>query len=239
MSQWDLLSSRFDTHKDPLEIDPSAADNILIAWPSLLQGIARVQPNGKGLKALDFGCGTGSFCKELEKHGYTVTGEDTSAGMIAIARKNLGNSISFQQGTAADVPSMNKAPFDLISSIMVLQFIEDVQTALSDLHNGLNNTGVLAFAVHNPAYVRANVGKGKKFTGFDDPQSPERGYIHLGDQAVPFFLRDERFYDEMLTAIGLKRVYSDRPPFTKDFLDKYPVNADTSEPEFLVLVYQR
>ena len=35
---WDKLANKFNTHKDD-EIDPGAADNIVIAWPVILSEI--------------------------------------------------------------------------------------------------------------------------------------------------------------------------------------------------------
>lgn len=45
-----------------------------------LEGRARV---------LDVACGTGDFCHELERRGYTTVGSDFSAGMLAAARTRV------------------------------------------------------------------------------------------------------------------------------------------------------
>ena len=136
MSQWDKLSGRFDTHKNQLEIDPSAADNILIAWPSLLRGIEGVQRSGRGLKVLDFGCGTGGFCKELQRHKYDVTGIDSSAGMIEIAKRNLPSTVHIYGPFEDDISQLQEAPFNLITAVMVFQFIENVSATFRGLVKG-------------------------------------------------------------------------------------------------------
>jgi hypothetical protein len=53
-----------------------AADNILIAWPVILQFIATHGPDLHGSRVLDYGCGVGSFAQHLHEHGAQVTGND-------------------------------------------------------------------------------------------------------------------------------------------------------------------
>jgi len=58
--------------------------------------------------ALDIGCGTGALALELAEQGLSVTGVDTAAGMLAVARKNTeGSGIRYLQ---ADV--LSGLPFD-------------------------------------------------------------------------------------------------------------------------------
>ena len=76
-SVWDILGkSSFNIHVKKDEIDPQAADNILIAWPPILKLIlSKFTPNKK-IRILDYGCSTGGFCNKLNKFGYKVTGVD-------------------------------------------------------------------------------------------------------------------------------------------------------------------
>lgn len=89
MNPWDALSEYFDTHKGDSEINPGAADNILIAWPSLFWGIQLVQKDGARLNALDYGCGAGGFVAELRAHGYESVGCDSSQAMVEMAKRNV------------------------------------------------------------------------------------------------------------------------------------------------------
>ena len=66
---WDALSDFFDTSKVADEIPAGAADNILIAWPVIFQFLDAVAPAAAGRRAVDFGCGTGSFAHALHQHG--------------------------------------------------------------------------------------------------------------------------------------------------------------------------
>lgn len=239
MNPWDKLSGYFDTHKDATEINPGAADNILIAWPSVIRGIKAVQNESQGLKALDYGCGGGGFAAELLKHGYEVVGCDSSSEMIAVAKKNLGE-IPFYVCDFSDVKTLKEAPFDLVTGIMVFQFVDDMEECIRNLVEILKPGGVFAFAVFNPDYVRNNHGKGKLFDGFEGPQIPARGYMCVGEEIrIPVFMRAESEYDQLASSVGLSRVYTDKPPFTESFLQKYPSGTDTTEPEYLVMVYAK
>lgn len=240
MNQWDKLSQYFDTHKHDDEINPGAADNILIAWPSVLRGIEIVQKSGTSLSALDYGCGGGSFALELQKRGYAVVGSDLSSGMIEVAKKNLGDKIPFYDCDAEDVPKLKEAPFDLITGVMVFQFVEDIESCFRNLDAALKSGGVLSFAVFNPDYVERNHGDGKLFRNFKTPEQPTRGFMApTEDTMIPVFMRIEEEYDNVLRPLGYQRIYADKPPFTSEFLGKYPSDADTIEPEYLVMTYKK
>jgi hypothetical protein len=58
---WDTLSSLFNTTKDETDISPRVADNMLIAWPEILDFIKKYKPRKENFRLLEFGCGSGSF----------------------------------------------------------------------------------------------------------------------------------------------------------------------------------
>ncbi len=241
LNPWDTLSQEFNTHTRASEISPLAADNILIAWPALLQGIHEAQPTGNGLSAMDYGCGAGSFCAALQDRGYTVTGCDTSDAMIKMARLNLADrGINFYKIDHSDLSAVKEAPFDLISAIMVLHFIDNITDMLRQLAALLKPNGVLAFAVFNHDYVMANHGEKRPFNGFD-PQDPVNGFMTIGnDTRIPVFLRTEAEYDAILEPLGFQRIFASKPPFTQEFINKYPSDVlNCSQPEYIVLGYKK
>ena len=240
MNQWDKLSQYFDTHKDATEINPGAADNILIAWPSVLRGVEMVQKSGSSLSALDYGCGGGSFAAELHKRGYAVTACDSSPEMIAVAKKNLGDEIPFYECDSQNVPQLKEAPFDLITGIMVFQFVEEIESCFRNLDAALKSGGVISFAVFNPDYVQPNHGDGKLFQYFKTPEQPTKGFmVPMEDAKIPVFMRIEEEYDNAILPLGYQRIYSEKPPFIPAFLEKYPSDADTTRPEYLVMTYKK
>lgn len=239
MNQWDNLSDYFNTHADPSKINSGAADNILIAWPSLLRGIKRIQKQGISLRALDYGCGTGSFCENLIRQGYSVTGCDTSALMIESARKNLSD-INFYQCNSEELIKLISIPFDLVTSIMVLQFIDNIAEFFANINKVIKSGGVLAFAVFNPAYMTKNSGKGKSFVGFEAFDKADHGFLCLArDTMVPVFMRSLEDYDGQIIPLGYRRIYMDKPEFTADYLSQYKPDGDITFAEYLILVYQK
>jgi ubiquinone/menaquinone biosynthesis C-methylase UbiE len=67
--------------------------------------------NGKGVKILDVGCGTGRHTIELTKRGYAVTGVDLSDSMLEKAKEKAlqeGLKIQFLKHDARNMPFENE-----------------------------------------------------------------------------------------------------------------------------------
>lgn len=147
---WDRLSDYFDTSKDEDAIPAGAADNILIAWPVFFRFIETHIPDLRGKRVLDYGCGAGSFAHRLRSYGCYVTGVDSSPAMIEKATNAYGDAVDFRVGDTTLLRQV--PPFSLITSIMALQFVAEIEPLLADFAAALDTDGHLIFAVHNPAY---------------------------------------------------------------------------------------
>src|SRR3989344_625722 len=104
--EWDDLSQYYSTFKAGHKIKAGAADNILIAWPVFIDFIRKYIPNINSKSALDFGCGSGSFCVQLDSMGFKTTGIDFSNEMIQIAKANVLKGINFYVGDSDTVASL-------------------------------------------------------------------------------------------------------------------------------------
>ena len=216
---WDVLSDYFDTTTADGEIPAGAADNILIAWPVIFRFIRTHLPNLQGRRALDYGCGAGSFAQRLHERGAHVTGIDPSPAMIAKAHAAYGDDVTFLVGDSQLL--RNLPPFALITAIMALQFVADLETRFVELTRALELNGCLIFAVHNPAFFRGD-------------------RLRLGDGIeVPIFIRSAEDYHALATAAGLAPLLEEYPPFTAEFLARYPSYAGRDAPEYLILGYRR
>lgn len=233
MNLWDKLSCRFDTHVHEDKIHAASADNILIAWPALVRGIEMIQPSGQGLFALDYGCGAGKFVGELQRRGYAAIGCDTSSNMIDLARKN-NTTTKFYCAGIEQVGQFEEKPFSLLTSIMVFQFIDDFDAALCQFDKVLVPGGVISFASFNLPFIEANLGEGKRF-------SREGGQTKMcfPGVAIPVFLRDESVYAAAFKKFGYTQHHVENPPFTKEFVEKYPSSHDTTHSEYLVMTFQK
>lgn len=85
---------------------------------------------GPGLRVLDIGCGTGEFCRLASLRGATVSGIDSAAGMINLARQRLPDA-DLQVGSAMRLPWVAET-FDLVTAFNSLQYSEDIDEALRE-----------------------------------------------------------------------------------------------------------
>lgn len=218
-NSWDRLSDYFDTSKDEGAIPAGAADNILIAWPVFFRFIETHIPSLSGQRVLDYGCGAGGFAHRLRSYGCYVTGVDSSPAMIAKAMQAYGDAVDFRVGDAKLLEQL--PPSSLITSIMALQFVADIEPLLAACAAALDTNGHLIFAVHNPAY----------FSG--DTLRFSNGV------AVPIFIRSAAEYHAAAARAGFEPLLEEYPPFTEEFIARYPSYAGRTAPEYLILGYRK
>jgi arsenite methyltransferase len=101
----------------------------------------------RGERILDIGCGPGFYVSELlEEVGSagSVVGVDSSAAMLGVAAgrcKGHAN-VAFHE---AEVPSLpvDDASFDRALCVQVLEYVQDVEAALAEMHRALRPGGRL------------------------------------------------------------------------------------------------
>lgn len=235
---WDALGkSSFNTHIKEGEIDPRSADNILIAWPTILDAIKKHFPNPNGINILDFGCGTGGFCIKLNKLGYKVVGVDSSAEMINTAKKHSPSSVKYILGDVSSI--LQNSIFQIIVSIMTLQFIKNLEKTLISLINHLQTGGILLMADFNKEWVKECLKIPISFADFDSNENPQKGWKTFGDLKIPVCIRDSKAYDDLAIKNGLTKFMEGYPPFTQVFVDKYPDDRPKNVSEYVILGYKR
>ena len=111
----------------------------------------RILPREPG-RALDAGCGTGIFSRELARRGWHVTAIDASAEMIAAARAareaaSIEYAISPIESFVAR--ASEEPQYDLILSLSTLEYIEDDLGTIKKLSNLLKPGGLLIVSVPN------------------------------------------------------------------------------------------
>ncbi|MBA3724312.1 MAG: class I SAM-dependent methyltransferase [Candidatus Levybacteria bacterium] len=236
-NHWNTLSTLFDTTSDESNISSLVADNIFIAWPEMLQFINAYGPLEKNVRLLEFGCGSGSFAYKLSKLGYTVTGVDYAEEMIKIAKTAYDTHIDFLSGDSSILSRLS--PFSIVTSVMTFQFIENIDSCFNDIANVLEKDGIFVFAVHNPAMVQTYLKARILFEDFDSIEKPSKGILNLRGNRIPIFIRTAEEYNQLLQAKGFEPLLEVYPPFTEEFLTKYPMDAPTHQPEFLILGYKK
>lgn len=112
----------------------------------------KYQVGGKNL--LDLACGTGELSVRFAKEGFSVTGVDLSADMLAVAQAKAqeeGLQIPFFEQDMADLEGHEE--FDIIGifcdSLNYLQSDDDVIHTFTSVYNHLKDGGLFFFDVHS------------------------------------------------------------------------------------------
>jgi len=101
------------------------------------------------MNVLDYGCGTGLVTLQLQPYVGSVTGADTSRGMLEVLRRKiresgLANVSAVLIDTDKEIPVEGK--FNLVVSSMTMHHIQDVETLFRKFHNLLLPGGRLCVA---------------------------------------------------------------------------------------------
>ena len=102
---------------------------------------------GRGVKALDVGCGPGIFAITLASLGCETTAVDLSPGMLSEAKANAaarGLTVDFREGNAETLPFADET-FDIVVSRYLIWNLPHPEAALADWARVLKKGGKLCF----------------------------------------------------------------------------------------------
>lgn len=104
-------------------------------------------------KMLELGCGTGHWTNHFTNLGFDVTGIDTSEAMLNEAkRKNIN--ADFLSGNAENLPYDSES-IDVISSITMMEFVEDQTKVFKEINRVLKKGGWLILGCLNAKSILA------------------------------------------------------------------------------------
>lgn len=112
----------------------------------LISDVLSSLANGRSLRILDAGCGTGQMLKCLESHGDAI-GLDSSSQAIGYARKRGVKQLV--QGSITD-PPFRDGSFDCVVALDVIEHVDDDIGILTKLHEVVKPGGHLIVTV--PAF---------------------------------------------------------------------------------------
>jgi len=239
---WDNLSRQYFNNFNDNEIELEAVENLYFAWPIIKKFIKKNIKNIKGERALDFGCGTGQICAELNSLGFITTGIDYSQGMIDVAKRKTDKRIHLYLGDSKKVVEVAKkeGSFDLIISILTFPFIEKIKPTIKDLHHSLTKGGYLCFAVFNENWVHEALNNNVDYERSPGSKGIKKLIFNFGkNRKVDVFHRSANEYNKIFTDLGCKKRLEEYPLFTKKFITKVYPKMPKNISEYMILGYQK
>jgi SAM-dependent methyltransferase len=106
-----------------------------------------------GRRILDAGCGSGPLSAALRDRGAVVTGLDSSAGMLELARRRLGPGADLRLADLGSPLPFCDGAFDDVVAALVLHYLRDWTAPLAELRRVLKPGGRLIVAVDHPFAV--------------------------------------------------------------------------------------
>ena len=110
----------------------------------------------KNKKILELGCGGGQISVVLAKKGAVCTAIDISANQIDAARKNAEKKevdVKFLKLPFSALDRIKGERFDIIISVMSIQYCEDIVFLFRQVKRLLGKNGVFVFSVEHPFYL--------------------------------------------------------------------------------------
>ncbi|MER6669278.1 class I SAM-dependent methyltransferase [Amycolatopsis japonica] len=120
--------------------------NAYYTRPAILDLAGRVT----GRRILDAGCGAGPLFEALRDRGAIMTGFDSSAKMLELARKRLGDDAALRVADIGEPLPYPDGAFDDVIAALVLHYLEDWTAPLAEIRRVLKPGGRLIMAVNHP-----------------------------------------------------------------------------------------
>jgi 2-polyprenyl-3-methyl-5-hydroxy-6-metoxy-1,4-benzoquinol methylase len=138
MSEFDQKAPDWD--KNRMNVDRTIA---------VAEKLSNKIPHNPGLKALEFGAGTGLLSFHLKDRFTEITLMDSSAEMLKMAEQKMDLADRSRFRTLffnLEDEDYGGEPFDVIYSQMVLHHVKDVESVFRKFHGMLKPGGMLAIA---------------------------------------------------------------------------------------------
>lgn len=105
----------------------------------------------EGRRVLEVGCGAGPLTEWLVDQGAVVSALDVSPVMLQLAKKRVGNRAKFLVADLADpLAFAPDTTFDVVVASLVLHYVKDWQTPLSEFRRMMSRDGAVVFSTHHP-----------------------------------------------------------------------------------------
>jgi SAM-dependent methyltransferase len=164
-----------------------------------------------------------------------VTGADSSAGMLALARERLGPGVTLHQADLGEPLPFPDAAFDDVTASLVLHYLRDWGPALREFCRVLQPAGRLIISTHHPFMDHALADGTDYFATYNITEEWSKG----GQSAVTsFWHRPPHAMTDAFTAAGFRLEVISEPqpvPAAREF---FPADFRifSTQPRFLFFV---
>jgi ubiquinone/menaquinone biosynthesis C-methylase UbiE len=190
-----------------------------------------------GRRILDAGCGAGPLFAALRDRGAIVTGFDSSAGMLELARRRLGDEADLQLADLGSPLPFPDGAFDDVIACLVLHYLEDWTGPLAELRRVLKPGGRLIVAVDHPfAIVAAQLADGRKASYFGVYERTEEWTIGDKTALMSFWHRPLHAMAEAFTAAGFRISVISEPEPDPAARELFPDDI-AAKPRFLCFLF--
>lgn len=161
------------------------------------------------VKMLDFGCGTGLFSLAMADYLETLTGVDTSSGMLEIFnQKTKGH--KHIKSVLIDLEQEDLSEkFDLIVSSMAFHHLKDPGAMIVKLKGMLNDQGRIAIVdlvKEDGTFHPDNEGMGVRHFGFSEDEINQWAHtagLQVSRQIINVVHKNGREYPQFLAVLGM------------------------------------
>ena len=186
-----------------------------------------------GRRILDAGCGSGPIAAALRDRGATVTGFDSSAGMLEVARRRLGPDADLHLVDLAGPLPFADAAFDDVVAALVLHYLQDWTGPLAELRRVIRPGGRLIVAVDHPfAIALMHRMQGGNPDYFETRSWTEEWTFGGHSALMTFWTRPLHAMTDAFTAAGFRiAVISEPPPAPDTPIELLPDSSRASPRE--------
>jgi 2-polyprenyl-6-hydroxyphenyl methylase/3-demethylubiquinone-9 3-methyltransferase len=109
--------------------------------------------SGRNIRILDIGCGAGFLANEFARHGYRVTGLDTSKSTLEVARRHDSTgTVDYRYGDAGQM-EFEDGSFDVVCAMDFLEHVENPERIVREVSRVLRRGGLFFFYTFNRNFL--------------------------------------------------------------------------------------
>jgi len=119
----------------------------------LMPNLIRLVEPKPGLTILDVACGQGYFARAFAENGATVFANDISPELIAAAKKHASKKeVTYHVASSDSLSFMADASSDVVTIILALQNIENIQGTMAECARVLKPGGKIVLVLNHPSF---------------------------------------------------------------------------------------